>query len=151
MSARSDAAAHPSTSPAPSSSDAVTRLSAGVFPPPSARSSGVGSTATDATTTGRRHGDNELGAAAATDATTGRRHGDNELAAAAQPAADAKTTKLNSIANNMTATPAWRGARPSVLRLETSYQNLTHKTPVNQVGGGGGVGRGGPIHRATRL
>ena len=50
-----------------------------------------------------------------------------------QPNLSQKATKLNSIANNMTSQAFSPGTKASLLGMENSYQNIKHKTPVNQV------------------
>ncbi len=44
-----------------------------------------------------------------------------------------KSQKLNSLANNMTSQAMSPGTKTPLLDLENAFQNLKHKTPVNQV------------------
>lgn len=60
-------------------------------------------------------------------------YGDNELFVDSESASMQKATKLNSIANNMTSQALSPGTKTSFLGMENSYQNIKHKTPVNQV------------------
>jgi 5-azacytidine-induced protein 1 len=59
-------------------------------------------------------------------------HGGNEYTMDSQQDS-LKATKLNSIANNMTSQAFSPGAKTPLKSLENSYQNIKHKTPVNQV------------------
>ena len=60
-------------------------------------------------------------------------YGDNELFVNSDSSSMQKATKLNSIANNMTSQALSPGTKTPFLGMENSYQNIKHKTPVNQV------------------
>lgn len=59
-------------------------------------------------------------------------HGEN-MFDISQSRAGEKAQKLNSIANNMTSQARSPSTKTSLLGMENSYQNIKHKTPVNQV------------------